>query len=59
MAGIASATAHNVGAANAYIIQEQIMQLNECLTGSRLLRGVNALGGVRYDISEHNAREDS
>jgi Ni,Fe-hydrogenase III large subunit len=32
-------------------MQEQVMQLNEYLTGSRLLRGVNCIGGVKIDVS--------
>ncbi len=51
IAGIALVTSYNVGAMHAYIMQEQIMQLNETLTGSRLLRGINSVGGVKIDIS--------
>jgi Ni,Fe-hydrogenase III large subunit/Ni,Fe-hydrogenase III component G len=57
VAGIALVTAHNVGAAHGYIMQEQVMQLNECLTGSRFLRGVSAIGGVKHDISEASAEK--
>ncbi|HMF33119.1 MAG TPA: NADH-quinone oxidoreductase subunit C, partial [Candidatus Lokiarchaeia archaeon] len=49
VAGIVLDTAHNLGAAHAYIMQERLMQLNECLTGSRLLRGASAIGGVKKD----------
>ena len=36
-----------VGAAMAFQLKEHFMQLNEMLTGSRLLRGMAAIGGVR------------
>ena len=39
----------SVGAATAFELKERFMQLNETLTGSRLLRGLAALGGVRRD----------
>ena len=38
-------------AANGYLLRERALNLNECLTGSRLLRSVNVLGGVRKDIT--------
>jgi Ni,Fe-hydrogenase III large subunit/Ni,Fe-hydrogenase III component G len=37
------------GAAVAFELKERLLQLNELLTGSRLLRGVAAIGGVRRD----------
>jgi Ni,Fe-hydrogenase III large subunit/Ni,Fe-hydrogenase III component G len=39
----------SVGAATAFELKEQFLALNEILTGSRLLRGVAAIGGVRRD----------
>lgn len=39
-----------VGYARGAIIKERLMQLNERLTGSRYLRGVNVIGGVCKDI---------
>ena len=48
-------------------MKEQLMQLNDRLTGSRFLRGVNCVGGVALDLSglqlaqvevELNALED-
>lgn len=51
--GITLDTAYNVGAQHAYILRERMMQLNECITGSRLLRSVNRIGGVRCDLSKH------
>lgn len=39
-----------VGYAKGAVIKEQLMQLNETLTGSRYLRGINTIGGVTKDI---------
>ncbi|MBI0584574.1 MAG: NADH-quinone oxidoreductase subunit C [Methanomassiliicoccus sp.] len=51
LAGIALDTAFSVPAANGYLLREKALNLNECLTGSRLLRSVNVLGGVRRDLT--------
>lgn len=51
IAGIALDTAFSVPAAQGYILKERMQELNERLTGSRLLRSVNVLGGVSRDIS--------
>ncbi len=45
-------TGFNFGGANGARLREVIMQINEELTGSRFLRGVNTVGGVTKDISE-------
>ncbi len=37
------------GASSAFALKERLLQLNEILTGSRLLRGIAAIGGVRRD----------
>jgi Ni,Fe-hydrogenase III large subunit/Ni,Fe-hydrogenase III component G len=42
-----------VGNAGGALIKERLMQLNERLSGSRYLRGIITLGGVRKDIFEH------
>lgn len=42
-----------VGYASGAVIKEKLMQLNERLTGSRYLRGINVIGGVERDILEH------
>jgi Ni,Fe-hydrogenase III large subunit/Ni,Fe-hydrogenase III component G len=47
---ILSDTGFNFGLANGTRLRERIMQLNEKLTGSRFLRGVNTFGGVTHDI---------
>lgn len=39
-----------VGYARGAVIKEHLMQLNERLTGSRYLRGVNVIGGVKKDL---------
>lgn len=45
-------TGFNFGGANGARLREMIMQINEELTGSRFLRGVNSIGGVTKDIVE-------
>ncbi len=52
IAGIATDVAYPFGAAHANKLKEQMMQLNEKVTGSRLLRGMNTIGGVRRDIGD-------
>ena len=52
IAGIATDVAYSFGAAHANKLKEDIMQLNEKITGSRLIRGMNAVGGVRRDIGD-------
>jgi len=42
----------NFGGANGPRLREMIMQINERLSGSRFLRGVNTFGGVTKDISQ-------
>lgn len=39
-----------VGYAKGAVMKERLMQLNERLTGSRYLRGINIIGGVNRDI---------
>jgi len=43
-------TAFAVGYMNGAVIKERCMQLNERLSGSRYLRGVNVVGGVTKDV---------
>lgn len=50
IAGIATDVAYYFGAAHLNRLKERAMALNEAVTGSRLLRGMNAVGGVRRDI---------
>ena len=42
----------NFGGSQGSRLREMIMQINESLTASRFLRGVNAIGGVTKDINE-------
>lgn len=43
-------TGFAVGYAKGAIVKERLMQLNERLTGSRYLRGINVIGGVTKDV---------
>lgn len=52
IAGIATDVAFSFGAAHANKLKEDVLQLNERVTGSRLLRGMNTIGGVRRDIGD-------
>lgn len=49
-------TGFNFGGAQGPRLREMVMQINERLSGSRFLRGVNAVGGVTKNISEQQAR---
>ena len=46
---IATDVAFVVANAHAMRLKERVLRLNEQLTGNRLLRGMAALGGVRFD----------
>ncbi len=52
LGGISTDAGFAFGAARLYILKERLMQLNESLSGSRILFGVNKIGGVKCDISE-------
>lgn len=52
ISGISLDVAFGFGAAQLARIKERMMRLNERLTGSRLLRSVVAVGGVRKDLSK-------
>lgn len=43
-----------VGYAKGAMIKERLMQLNQRVTGSRYLRGVNLIGGVTKEIFSHS-----
>ncbi|MFA5792752.1 MAG: NADH-quinone oxidoreductase subunit C [Candidatus Gracilibacteria bacterium] len=49
-------TGFNFGGSNGPRLREMMMQINEKLTESRFLRGVNAIGGVKKDIMEEDAK---
>ena len=48
---ICNDTAYALAHAHCGRMKEQLMQLNDRLTGSRFLRGVNSVGGVTLDVS--------
>jgi Ni,Fe-hydrogenase III large subunit/Ni,Fe-hydrogenase III component G len=48
---ICNDTAYTLAHAHCGRMKEQIMQLNDRLTGSRFLRGVNRVGGVGIDLT--------
>lgn len=50
-------TGFNFGGAQGSRLREIIMRINERLTGSRFLRGVNIIGGVTKDIVEEDRDE--
>lgn len=47
---ICAGTGLAVGYAKGVVIKERLIQLNERLTGSRYLRGINVIGGVNRNI---------
>ena len=49
----------SAGAAAAFEIKESFLQLNELLTGSRLLRAIAAIGGVRRDPEDSPERRQA
>lgn len=49
---IATDVAFAVANAHAMRLKERVLRVNEVLTGNRLLRGMNCLGGVRRDWAE-------
>jgi Ni,Fe-hydrogenase III large subunit/Ni,Fe-hydrogenase III component G len=49
----------SVGASRAFHLKEKFMHLNEILTGSRLLRGMAAIGGVRRHIEDTLAKRET
>lgn len=56
LGGIATDTGFTFGAARLNILKERLMQLNEILCGSRILFGVNRIGGVRCEIEQENKK---
>ncbi|HEX9655387.1 MAG TPA: NADH-quinone oxidoreductase subunit C [Bacteroidota bacterium] len=47
-----------VGASVAFELKERFLRLNEIVTGSRLLRGVAAIGGVRRDPEDTSLKRN-
>ncbi len=52
LGGISTDAGFAFGATRLNILKERLMQLNESLSGNRILFGVNKIGGVKCDISE-------
>jgi Ni,Fe-hydrogenase III large subunit/Ni,Fe-hydrogenase III component G len=53
--GIALDVGFTFAAAFASVMKERFLRLNEALSGSRYLKGVNTIGGVSRDINEQSA----
>lgn len=53
---IATDVAFVVANAHAMQVKEHVLQLNEHLTGNRLLRGMNCIGGVRHDLNDEQIK---
>lgn len=51
LAGISTDAGFAFGAARLNILKEKMMQLNEKVSGSRILFGVNRVGGVKIDLN--------
>ncbi len=56
LAGISTDASFPFGAARLNILKERLMQLNESLCGSRILFGVNRIGGVWCNITDENKK---
>lgn len=54
---ICNDTAYALAHAHCGRMKERLMQLNDRLTGSRFLRGVNVLGGVTRDLTTEQLRQ--
>ncbi len=55
VAGLSTDVGFAYGSARLSILKERMMRLNEEVAGSRLLFGVNRLGGVGVDLTEEKA----
>ena len=49
---ICAGAAFLLGTAHGFRIREYLQDLNETVTGNRYLRGMNTIGGVRFDIND-------
>lgn len=56
LAGISTDASFPFGSARLNILKERLMRLNESLSGSRILFGVNRIGGVRCNITDENKK---
>ncbi len=53
---ICNDAAYSLALAHCGRMKERIMQLNDRLTGSRFLRGVNVIGGISVDVSHDGVK---
>ncbi|MBF8264613.1 MAG: putative hydrogenase, group 4, HycE subunit [Dehalococcoidia bacterium] len=51
MAGMITDVAYPVGASNFYILREEILRQNSAITGSRFLKNIVAIGGLKHDVA--------
>ncbi|HZW58341.1 MAG TPA: NADH-quinone oxidoreductase subunit C [Nitrososphaerales archaeon] len=56
LAGMATDVGYSYGAVRLNILKERMMQLNESVSGSRLLFGVNRIGGVGVELNDAVSR---
>ncbi len=56
LGGMATDAGFAFGAARLNILKERMMRLNETLCGSRILFGVNRIGGVRCEVERENQK---
>ncbi|MDD1770361.1 MAG: NADH-quinone oxidoreductase subunit C [Methanomassiliicoccales archaeon] len=56
LGGIALDTGFSIPAQHAFILRERMLDLNDRLTGSRLLRSTNRVGGVWKDVGREAAQ---
>jgi len=56
LAGLSTDIGFPYGSARLNILKERMMRLNEEVSGSRLLFGVNRLGGVKVDLTPEKSR---
>jgi Ni,Fe-hydrogenase III large subunit/Ni,Fe-hydrogenase III component G len=56
LAGISTDAGFAYGASRLNILKERMMRLNEQVSGSRILFGVNAVGGVKIDLPNANKK---
>ncbi|WP_101476626.1 hydrogenase large subunit [Candidatus Nitrosotalea bavarica] len=56
LAGISMDVGFPFGSSRLNILKERLMKLNESLSGSRILFGVNRIGGVRCNITDESKK---
>lgn len=56
LAGMSTDVGFAYGSARLNILKERMMRLNELITGSRLLFGVNRIGGVGIDLTQDKSQ---